>query len=500
MLGWLADLFRFPWALVYWNTRKTWFRAGRGQRRCPCQSPSDSGKGYETGCEACLTWAKPARFRRVCPLLVDTPEGLRCSVDTPQVRPFWGRAFLFFGGSVLAVYAAAVLTVFIFLRSVGYPISIVHVGLPPLWHKVGQARGWFFLDRADRAFAEGKTAEGLLYLANGYDFDPANYGAGLRLAKHYQAGHADKSDQVFQRLLNDHPEKRITTWREWFRALQPRGDFPRIAAIARDALMDDAERAGAWMQALVFASRRLDDDAVLRGLLSEQKPAAAVWRPLLEAELLLRAGKLREVRAALERPWPANAPAFTLYYRVSTLLDLREPMAARDVLDRHPGVDLGDARISLGWRAYAEAGAMQPLRIESESLLSQRLNAATVIFFCGHLIRNPDTALFERLWARLEREPLPLSTENAGAWFSLFAAAGAGNQRTRLQELGTRLKNASSTPFVALGLVEAFFRGETPDRRVTSFLPILPLPIEINYALIDRYEPSRFTPGTAKRP
>jgi len=33
----------------------------------------------------------------------------------------------------------------------------------------------------------------------------------------------------------------------------------------------------------------------------------------------------------------------------------------------------------------------------------------------------------------------------------------------------------------------AFFRGDTVEKRITSFLPILPLPLELNYALIDRY-------------
>ena len=76
MTGWIADFFRLAWGLLYWNYRKSWFRLRRGRARCPCQSPSDSGRALETVCEASLSWHKHANFRRVCPLLVDTP-GLR---------------------------------------------------------------------------------------------------------------------------------------------------------------------------------------------------------------------------------------------------------------------------------------------------------------------------------------------------------------------------------------------------------------------------------------
>src|SRR5207253_1322402 len=100
-----------------------------GRSACPCQSPSDSGRAYETQCDACMSWSRPARFQRVCPLLVPTKDGMRCSANTPEVRPFWGRAFGFYGGVLFSIYLVGVITVFIFLRTIGYPVSIVHVGL-----------------------------------------------------------------------------------------------------------------------------------------------------------------------------------------------------------------------------------------------------------------------------------------------------------------------------------------------------------------------------------
>jgi hypothetical protein len=79
-------------------------------------------------------------------------------------------------------------------------------------------------------------------------------------------------------------------------------------------------------------------------------------------------------------------------------------------------------------------------------------------------------------------------------WFSLLCTAGVVGDQTRLATFTAQLKSASQNPFVALVLVQAFFQGKTPERSITSFLPILPIPIEVTYALIERY------PAPAPRP
>ena len=121
--GWLADVFRFWWGLLYWNMRKSWFRLRGNRARCPCQNPSDSGRALETACDAAQDWHEPARFRRVCPLLAGTPAGLRCSVDSKDVRPFWRRAGAYYLGTAVAVCVAGAMVAFVVLRLVGYPLS-----------------------------------------------------------------------------------------------------------------------------------------------------------------------------------------------------------------------------------------------------------------------------------------------------------------------------------------------------------------------------------------
>ena len=153
MIGWLGDFLRFWWGLLYWNTRKSLFRLNRDRARCPCQNPSDSGRARETGCDAAHAWYQPARFRRVCPLLVETAEGLRCAADARDVRPFWGRAAAYYAAAALALYLAAVFALFACLRIVGYPLSPVSLLWPPRWSDLRLARGDYFVAKAQRALA-----------------------------------------------------------------------------------------------------------------------------------------------------------------------------------------------------------------------------------------------------------------------------------------------------------------------------------------------------------
>jgi hypothetical protein len=403
VVGWLADFFRLAWGLLYWNARKTQFRLSRGRMRCPCQSPSDSGRALETNCGACMQRAKPARFKRVCPLLTETPHGLRCAANTADVRPFWNLTGLYYGGTLAAIYLAGVIGVFGFLRIVGYPISIVHVARPGLWHRVPQARGWFFVERANRAFAAGKTSEGLLFLVNAFEFDPRNYAVGLTLARHYQLLQPTTSDQFYDRLMREFPGQRDTTSQDWYRALIARGDFVQAATLA--ALGD-------------------------------------------------------------------------LY-------------GALDLLGRRQDVLGQTARYTLELDILAAAGFRGTLLRNVEMLLGQSQRGTefmpTVALLCGHLVRHPDPEIFARLTQRIAREPMDFNNDTAGVWFLLVCAAGAVADRERLHSLILQLKRASKSSFAALDAVEAFFRGEGGARRATSFLPVLPLPLDVAYAMLDRF-------------
>ena len=484
--GWIADFFRFAWGLIYWNARKTWFRLGSRGMRAPCQHPSDSGRAMETHCEACVHWHRPARFSRVCPLLVATPNGLRCSAHSVDVRPFWGRALGYYGGSALGVYLAVALGVFVFLRAVGYPISIVHVTWPGLWYRVPQARGAFFFEKGNRAMQAGRIREALLNFDNAYRFDPSNYAAGLVLARNYQTAQPAISDALFARLYHEHAPQRAATAQDWFRGLLARGAFEPIADLATRQILADTAASNPWMRALIFSTRQTRDTKPLQTMLEQTTPAARLWHPLLRAELQLRA-QPAVVPAALLNPWPDPVPAYAHYFQVEALVARGKTFEALDLLGRLVGKLDDESALALRLDAFAQAGMTARLAEQFDALLRRPPSLALFKILSVHLIRYPDRDLTTRLAERFDRAALPLDTENAGAYFSLLCVVGANGDRARLAALAARLKTITSTPFLALNSVEAFFNHREDARRIASILPALPLPAEMTYALLERF-------------
>jgi len=300
--------------------------------------------------------------------------------------------------------------------------------------------------------------------------------------------------------VHDHPAERATTMWEWYRALLARGDFEKISRMAHDQTLADPAHGHAWMRALLLATRQTGDDGPLRTLLADASPAAAPWHLLLETELLVRTQKTREARAALLRQWPANSPPFTLYYRVNTLTALGDTLEAIDLLLRSP-IKLDDeASTTLKLDAYAAAGMKRLLQNQVDALFAARLDLPRIKILCAHLIRWPNEEIFTRLYDNVVRSQLTLNTESAGIWFSLLCTAGVVGDREHLRLFVERLKHESNAPFLALSAVEAFFRGESSIERITTLLPVLPLPLEVDYALIERYPgPRRGSLATPSR-
>ncbi len=490
VIGWIADFLRLAWGLLYWNTRKSLFQRRGRSGRAPCQNPSDSGRAAETQCEACLHWDRPARFARVCPLLVSTPAGLRCSVNASDVRPFWGLAFGYYGGTFLALYLAGVLGVFAFLRTIGYPISIVHVAWPGLWHRVPEARGAFFYEKGVRAMQAGRIKEGLLNFDNAYRFDPGNYSAGLALARNYQAAQPVLSDSLYARLYQEHVGQRSATAQDWFRSLLARGAFEPLSELATKEILAFPDRASPWMRALFFATRQSANDTPLRALLD--RPEAALWHPLLRRELQLRE-QPASGQAALRDPWPLSAPSYAHYRQVEALIEIGDTFSALDQLARVAGRLDDESSLVLRLGALARGQHRSQLTYESGVLLGRPFTPALIKTLCVHLIRHPNPDLARLLNERVERAKLPLDNENAGTFFSLLCVFGSNGDRAAVAALTARIKTMTSTPFLALNSLEAFFRQETATSRIANFLPIVPLPAEVTYALLERY------PGTTGR-
>ncbi len=478
------------WALFYWNTRKTAYVLRGRSGPCPCHNPSDSGAAMATDCEAVLPWNRPARFRRVCPLLARNDAGRWvCRVRASEVRPFWGRAAGYLGGTVVVLALVVGFGAFGFLRGVGYDVTLRQVFWPRAWSELDGVRARLFIGQAETHYAAGRTRESLAALETAMQLDPGNYQAGMRLAELYQAGNATVADDIYARLLLRHPEDRSEISRAWFRSLLGRGRLTGVAALARRQLAAEPAQAAAWTNALIFSAQHLRQPGLLDTAVDEAVSPAT-------REVLALAGRVARAPAAdarrtllVQTPLIADFP-YDRVYRITQLLKDGFPRDALSLLavstDQLGGRDI--AQFSLA--AYATLGDTTRLNREFDAMLApdRPLHAAELSLLALHLVRYPDAGLLAKVVAAMDRlagEPNALRIET---YLTVFCAAGVQGNQAAMRLAEKHLAATASVSATAFNQYEIFFPSSAADGKFNSTLPALnPFSLECTYAVLDRY-------------
>lgn len=492
MRGWFGDLGRLSRGLLYWNARKALFRIRGASGAAPCQHPSDSGRAGETGCEACAGWSDVGRFRRLCPLLTRAADGRRvCSVDASGVRPFWGRALLFFGGAGAAAVVVAVLGAFAAFRAIGYRVPLRVVAWPPAWHRIDQARADYFYRMALAAFAAGDVRRSFLALGQVYVLDPGNTEAARLLAQFTQIADPEYSDAIYARLLQRKGTGFEETAEAWFRALLARGDFNGVAALSARMLREGAGHVPAWTEGLLFAERMGaatgDADRLLAGPAGIPDEA----RSVLEVARALRDGSDQERRKRVEVALGGDTTPFEVYFALRRIIDLGGGAEVATFLEGPEGAAVApydrealklDAFSCLGWRELE--------RKEIVSSLDQPAASAAAVLISGHLVRHPDPDSAGLVFELLDGRPLAATAADFGPHLALLCMAGVNGLEPRMRQQSEILGKILGGTFAASGRMREFFAERSARRTPASFLPALPqLPIEVVYALWERYPP-----------
>jgi len=488
--SWLGDLLRMVWALGYWNARKTMFVLRQRRGACPCFNPSDSGRPRETGCEAVLHWAQPARFRRVCPLLVRNERGgWVCSVAADGVRPFWGRAWGYAGGAVAAVALAAGAGAWGTMRAIGYQVSLRQVFWPPAWRELREVRAQLFVRQAQDHFRAGRMREAVTALMTAHQVAPADYAVAMTLAQVMQGANPAAADALFLQMMQQHPDRRNDTARVWFTGLLGRGQLADVGELARRQLAADPANAGVWTHALIFAARRLQNPRML------EEAAGAAGTPAAAAGVLRFEARVRRAQPAavpdllLREPLSKDFP-YAFIQRAELFIEFGRPREALGVLavsqDFVGKLDL----VRLGLAAMAAGGERERLAREAGTLLNQPKNpvALTVILLGEHLIRYPDKALLAQVATRWEGAVGVAPENKMEAWYALLCAAGAAGDRGTFDRLGAGAVAQEAVTRAALARLQEFFFGPPDQRRLDAIMPPAGLvSLELPYALLDRY-------------
>ncbi len=488
MTGWIADFFRFWWALFYWNSRKTWFRLhGAHRDSCPCQHFSDSGHALDSRCQAVALWQKPERFKRVCPLLVETKDGWRCSVDAERVRPFWGRALVFSGAALLTLYLVASVAVFAVLRTANYQVTYRSVVWPPEWSDLRGMQEKLHSVRAQEALQEGNFKAAILSLQTVCELNPRNYQAGLTLAHLLLlTGQPAVADHIYGRLMQDVPEQRPTTAQQWGRALLAGGNFAQLKPLALAMLTEDSGRREAWLHALFFAARQTGDLTVLPPLLKNE-PGLPNWCiELIGIEQLLLELQADQALLRINRIQLRPEILFIPYYLVDRLLLLGRPEQAGRLIDaygsRLPAAEAAFLRLRV-FRAQQRTILLEP---EHASLLSYPLTPRLATLFCGSLLEQPSPDLLARYLDRFLQHGPGLSDETLPMYHATYLASAVGGLTDQAEKLAARIAQFTTTDAKALRTLGELLKLGAPPAQIAHVLPLVPLPIEVIYAIHQR--------------
>ena len=492
-MGWITDFFRLAWSFLYWNARKSVYRLRGAQGRCPCQHPSDSGRAWETACAAITHWNDPRRFQRVCPLLQRNAAGAwRCTANRADVRPFWGRAGIFYGSAVLIVYLTAALTAFVFLRSVGYRVTLPGVFWPPAWEKFTAIRSDFFLKKYQASAQAGDMQSALMSLSTAYNLEPQNYNAGRQLARLWQINQPLYSNQVYRRLINDHPGQAEFTAQVWFRALLARGDFHGVETLAAERIVAAPERSPAWLNAFLFANRRTADSKPRLKLTSNPSLSATARFLLTLSDDLAALSLPDEIRARLLTAAASAGDSLSFYHVCRELIARGSPAEALEWMERRAALlsarDLAPLRLD----ALAALGWNNTLQNEVRGLLAAPPAPVIAELLSAHLIRYPDASLRALLFTRIEESAFAADDAGYAAYLALFCAAGVGRDIPRVEWTAKRIQSLLGNNFRGLNAVGASLLDGNRNSRIENYLPALqPLSLEVTYALFEHYAPVR---------
>ncbi|HVT74248.1 MAG TPA: hypothetical protein VHD61_14015 [Lacunisphaera sp.] len=491
MTGWLGDFFRLWWALLYWNFRKGWFRLqGAHRDDCPCQNPSDSGLAYDTRCDAVAFWNRPRRFRKVCPLLVETKDGWRCSVEAEGVRPFWGRAALIYGTALAALYFAGTGAVFFAMRAAHYEVDYASIVRPWHWRELRGAQERLYARRAQQAMQRGNYQEAILALDMVCQLNPRNYSAGIALAGLTQvAANPFIAEHIYERLMVDVPEKRIQTAQIWFRTLLARGAYDKIMPLAQTMLSEDSAQRGAWLNALLFAARQVHEPKFLADVLVKDPHLPDWCSELIALEKELLEGRVAAALPGLTRIHREPAANFVPYYQVERLLLLGRIDDANTVLNGYGDQMQPDEASFLRLRVYRAKKWDSLAAAEMENLLQYPMAPRVIAQFCAFLIGHPDADDARRYYARFAAAAPAIGVDTVSLYQATYLAIAASGEDAAAEDVRRKITQfTASDARVLRGLVELLKAGQ-PDPRLARVLPLVPLPTEVMFAIVDRLSP-----------
>lgn len=429
----------------------------------PCQAASDSGRAGRTRCEACLLLDKPARLRWLCPALSMRSGEARCTLDSADVAPRWGRAALILLAPLIALYLLGASAYWAALRHQGLDtLAWTDVAAPHRWSQIREHRRQHFRALALRSLATGDLGTATVALFNAAqegDGPPEDNLALARLAT--LGGYHSLADQLHAANIVRHPDRAETLAVAWHDDLLVADRPLRLAQLAIEQLARSGVDREFWLRAFFFSIRHPDVAASLLDTPGVLLPHPGL-RHALDASRALQITNQAEARdqlLALEAIPPGGA---AIHYIAHQRFEARFP-------DPTPAAT--PARFpTLHYSLRQRQGRTEEARNLLRPLLADP-DAPRFLTALGALVLDPDPVLVSET-ARLVGNAIPVSPAGSRRLAALWLAA----RRAGLTPLDTELARHMADSGLPLPpeLVATDFTGRsrTPLGLAVALLPI----------------------------
>jgi hypothetical protein len=479
----LRDWLGAPWAGLYWNTRKTLYILRRPRGECPCHDPSDDGQPGRTRCLAVVHWRSPARFARICPLLVKTEHGWCCSVRAEKVRPFWGRLLAAGAIGTLAAHFLGTLAVFGTLKHLGYDrLRYRDIVWPGNWGHFHQVQADYYRVAGREALRRSDFQTALLAYATAMQIDP-DYETGLMLARMWgYAGSHGYSDMLFAQLLERHPDRAEYTAVVYHDQLLQAMRYPRLAEFSLQRLESGGQEEEAWIRALFVA---LEHGRLAKEFRAKFAPRwerlSPRWQTLGEALALAQTGRAPEAGRLL-RTWNGTglSPAW-LRLSVEILVRLGEHDSANLLFLAQAHRLSGFDRQSLQYLLTATGGGGALRASDFAALLQPGLDARKIDRLCSLLVETRDAAALHALAKNVLSSPGRRDDAVAAA---LWAAGLASNASDVVLAVESARAADGRPPFPPIRQLDLTTAKTGDHARLRLMLATVPVPRETGLALL----------------
>jgi hypothetical protein len=240
------------------------------------------------------------------------------------------------------------------------------------------------------------------------------------------------------------------------------------------------------LHALLFAARQSRDAAALKAVL-QANPHLPEWcTEIINLEVALLENRLAAALPGLTRIHRLPVPAYLPYFQTERLLLHGHPDEADTVLAAYGSSVPSDEAAFLRLRIYHAKGWTALIGPEYDTLLRYPMTPRLAAKFCAYLLGHPDARQMARYLDKFIWEGPGLTVETIPLYQAGYLTAALAGDTARADRILADIsKFTASDARVLKGLAELLKPG-TPDPRLPRILPLVPLPTEVIYAILER--------------